>query len=290
MRDGSWALVGTVLLLAACAGPSSSPESVQAESPGASEGGVARSASTEIVQALDREPTFTQGLELLDDGTMLHSRGLYGQSGIDLLSADGTVRRSAELPDQEFGEGLTVVPSGALGPDAGPTAYQLTWKSGVVHTWSVPDLVEGPALRIDGEGWGLCFDDTRQVLWQSDGSSTLRSLAPADLSVLETVEVAVQTDGTDPRPVDQLNELECVEGRVWANVWKSNDVVQIDPDTGAVAAVVDLSVVVREQAPTAESDVLNGLAYDDRDGTWVVTGKNWDRLYRLDLVLDGDGG
>ncbi|MGB7425549.1 MAG: glutaminyl-peptide cyclotransferase, partial [Ornithinimicrobium sp.] len=78
--------------------------------------------------------------------------------------------------------------------------------------------------------------------------------------------------------------------RVWANVWKSNDVVQIDPDTGAVAAVVDLSVVVREQAPTAESDVLNGLAYDDRDGTWVVTGKNWDQLYRLDLVLDGDGG
>ncbi|MGB3763751.1 MAG: glutaminyl-peptide cyclotransferase [Ornithinimicrobium sp.] len=285
MRAGSWALAGGALVLAACGGSPSSADGDAPKDSSASEGSIQPEVG-DILQILDRDPTFTQGLELLDDGTMLHSRGLYGESGIDLLSADGAVRRSAELPDQEFGEGLTVVPAELLGSDAGPTAYQLTWKSGVVHTWSLPDLVEGPVLRIDGEGWGICYDDTREVLWQTDGSSTLRSLAPADLAVLETVEVVARTEGTAPRPVDQLNELECVDGMVWANVWKSTDVVQIDPGTGEVVAVVDLGAVVREQAPGEESDVLNGLAYDDRDGTWVVTGKNWDALYRLDL--DGD--
>ncbi len=283
MRAGSWALVGSVLVLTACSGSPSTADNAEPEGERVSEDTLEPGAGTEILQTLERQPSFTQGLELLDDGTMLHSRGRYGESGVDLLSPTGALLRSADLPEQEFGEGLTVVPAGRLGPETGATAYQLTWKSGEVHTWSVPDLVEGPSLRIDGEGWGICYDGTREVLWQSDGTSTLRSLAVADLSVLETVDVVVQADGADPRPIDQLNELECVDGMVWANVWKSNDVVQIDPSTGEVSAVVDLGAVVLQQSPTQESDVLNGLAYDDRDGTWVVTGKNWDQLYRLDL-------
>lgn len=234
---------------------------------------------------MDREPSFTQGLELLDDGTMVHSRGLYGESGIDILSASGEVIRSAALPEDEFGEGVTVVPAGPAGSEPGATAYQLTWKSGSVHTWSLPDLVEGPMLQIDGEGWGICYDETRDLLWQSDGSATLRSLAVPDLSVLGTVDVTVRTDDGDPSPVDQLNELECVDGTVYANVWKSNDIVQINPETGDVTSVIDLSAVVAQQGTEGGESVLNGVAYDDRDGTFVVTGKNWDELYRV--TFDG---
>ncbi len=271
-----WGFCVAATLLSGCAGADPTPSAEASEGEDAS--------GVSILEALDREPSFTQGLEVLDDGTMVHSRGLYGESGIDILSASGEVIRSAELPADEFGEGVTVVPAGATGTASyqpGPTAYQLTWKSGAVHTWSLPDLVEGPTLQIEGEGWGICYDETRDLLWQSDGSSTLRSLAVADLSVLGTVDVTVQTEGGDSRPINQLNELECVDGTVYANVWKSNDVLEIEPETGDVAAVLDLSDVVAEQAPDGAEDVLNGIAYDDRDGTFMVTGKNWDELYRV---------
>ncbi|MGC1207683.1 MAG: glutaminyl-peptide cyclotransferase [Ornithinimicrobium sp.] len=266
-----WGFCVVAILLTGCAGadstsPTQAPEGLS---------------DVTILETLDRDPRFTQGLELLDDGTMVHSRGLYGESGVDILSASGEVLRSAELPDDEFGEGVTVVPIGPPGSEPGATAYQLTWKSGTVHTWSLPDLVEGPSLQIDGEGWGICYDVTRDLLWQSDGSSTLHSLAVPDLSVLGTVDV------TAPNGValDQLNELECVDGMVWANVWKSANVVQINPETGDISAVIDLSDVVAEQAPDGAESVLNGMAYDDRDGTFVVTGKNWDELYRV--TFDG---
>ncbi len=235
---------------------------------------------------ISREATFTQGLELLDDGTFLHSRGLYGESGIDILSSTGEVVRSAELPDDEFGEGVTVVPRGFDDASTGPTAYQLTWRAGVVHTWSLPDLYEGPPLEIDGEGWGLCFDETRDVLWLSDGTATLRSLAVKDLSPLDEVTVrATDSDGARS-PVSMLNELECVDGQVWANVWKHDEVVRIDPESGAVKQRVDLAATVTREGADAPEDVLNGIAYDERDGSFVITGKNWSQLYRVDLPTD----
>lgn len=255
-----------------------------------SEAGAGSSAAA-LDDVISREATFTQGLELLDDGTILHSRGLYGESGIDILSATGEVLRSAELPDDKFGEGVTVVPRGFDDANTGPFAYQLTWKSGVVHTWSVPDLQEGPALEIDGEGWGLCFDATRDVLWLSDGTATLRSLAIKDLSPLG--EVTVREAGVDGEttPVAMLNELECVDGAVWANVWKQDDVVQISPETGMVEQRVDLTATVaRETAKYPEdvrdepANVLNGIAYDDRDGSFLITGKNWSQMFRVDLL------
>lgn len=223
----------------------------------------------EVVETYPRGPGFTQGLEVLDDGRLLHGTGRYGESRLEVMALGGAVETSADLPADEFGEGVT-----ASGD--GDTAYQLTWRSGVVHTWSLPDLEPGPELSIEGEGWGLCHDETDDVLWLSDGSAELQALDPQDLSVRRRV--AVAQEGS---PVEQLNELECVGGAVWANIWHSDEVVRIDPATGAVTARVDLSGVVQREQPADGEDVLNGLAYDRSDGTFLVTGKNWEHIYRV---------
>lgn len=304
---GSVMLVG--VLLSACTGGSADEGGSQARGDAAAEEGGERNggvevgadvediAVSEIIDVVDRDPSFTQGLELLEDGTMVHSRGLYGESAIEVLSPAGEVLRSEDLPEDEFGEGVTVVPNPAWDedwPNVGPLqlAYQLTWKSGVVHTWSVPDLVEGPSLEIDGEGWGLCYDESREALWQSDGSSTLRLLAVEDLAPL--AEISVTEDAGGERvEVDDLNELECVEGQVWANVWKSDDIVLVDPsvekESGRVSARLDLTTLVEAENPAAEEDVLNGIALDPRDDTLLVTGKNWEHLYRFDRSASDDG-
>lgn len=226
--------------------------------------------SLPVTAVYPRGPGFSQGLEVLDDGRVLHSTGLYGESRLEVFPLGGEVEVSADLPADQFGEGVTV---------AGDTAYQLTWQSGVVHVWSVPDLEPGADLRIEGEGWGLCHDETRDVLWLSDGSADLQALDPDQLTPGETVTV---TD--DGRPVDQLNELECVDGQVWANVWFSDGVLRIDPGAGAVTARVDLAELTAEVDPADDDHVLNGLAYDEDDGTFLVTGKEWDRIFRVDLL------
>jgi glutaminyl-peptide cyclotransferase len=224
----------------------------------------------EVVAVYPRGPGFTQGLEVLDDGRLLHSRGLFGESRIEIVGLGQTEAEvAADLPDEHFGEGVTVV---------GDTAYQLTWQSGVVHTWTLPDLQPSAELSIPGQGWGLCHDEGRGVLWLSDGSSTLQALAPADLAVQEVVQV--QDGGS---PVTQLNELECVEGDVWANIWHSDEVVRVDPGSGDVVHRVDLSELAAEVDADDPEHVLNGLAHDPADGTFLVTGKEWDRIFRVDL-------
>ncbi|CAN5496732.1 glutaminyl-peptide cyclotransferase [soil metagenome] len=278
------AACGCALALAGCTGDAADLSTGEASTE--AEDGAELGSTVEVIETLNRDPSFTQGLELLEDGTMVHSRGGYGESGIDILSPSGEVLRSRELPDDEFGEGVTVVRDGDRDGDftdgsPGLTAYQLTWKSGVVHTWSVPDLVEGPSLQIEGEGWGLCYDDSREALWQSDGSATLRLLSVGSLEVQESVEVT--EDGV---PVTQLNELDCAGGGVWANIWKSNDIVAIEPETGEVTDRVDLSGVVQTEGADGPQDVLNGLASNNSEGTMMVTGKNWDHLYRVTLGQD----
>lgn len=229
--------------------------------------------SLDVSAVYPRPGGFTQGLEILDDGRILHSRGRFGSSAIEIFALGETgTQVGQDLPDEHFGEGVTVVGDGS-------TAYQLTWQSGVVHVWELPGLVEGTDLSIPGQGWGLCHDEGRGVLWLSDGSALLQALDPEDLAVREVVEV--RDDGT---PVTQLNELECVDGQVWANIWHSNDVVRVDPASGDVEQRVDLSELAA-QVPTDDPEhVLNGLAYDEADGTFLVTGKEWDRIFRVDLA------
>ncbi len=223
----------------------------------------------EVLAELPHDPSaFTQGFEI-DDGILYEGTGLEGRSQLrELDPQTGAVRRSVALPGALFGEGITVV---------GDRIWQLTWRDGVVLEWDRATLTLRREVPIQGEGWGLCTDGARLV--RSDGTDRLRFHDPASFAELGSV--AVTLDGA---PVDRLNELECVDGQVWANVWQTDRIVRIDPATGRVTAVVDAAGLL-DPSRRAGTDVLNGIAaVPGDDGTFLVTGKLWPVTFRVRFV------
>lgn len=227
------------------------------EDPGTQQLGV------EVIDSFDHDAAaFTQGLELRD-GVFYESTGLYGSSDIRLVDpGTGDVLDAEALPDDEFGEGLT------LTEDA---VWQITWQEGVAYQRDLETLDVVDTVEYEGEGWGICYDGDRLVM--SDGSSTLTFRDPETFAVEGTVEVTL-----DGEPLDQINELECVGGQVWANVWQTDEIVRIHPGTGEVGAVVDASGLLTEEE-SSSADVLNGIAAAEEDGTFYITGKLWPRLF-----------
>lgn len=212
---------------------------------------------------------WTQGLQLDPRGRLYESTGLEGRSSLrEVDAADGEVLRVVHLPADEFAEGLAVLDDGRL--------IQLTWQDGIAHAWDADTFSPLPGFTYEGEGWGLCYDETRLVM--SDGSDRLTFRDPTTFEMLDGV--AVTLEG---RPLSLLNELECVGGDVWANVWKSDRIVRIDPSSGAVTGTLDLSgILSAEPAPgEPEPDVLNGIAWDAAAGTFLVTGKLWPELIEI---------
>ncbi len=214
------------------------------------------------------ESAFTQGL-LWHDGALFESTGQFGASTVrkvDLATGEVTKRRA--IPSDQFGEGL------ALWND---DLVSLTWKNGVIHRWRASDLAP---IRSDAgypfQGWGLTrFEDT---LAASDGSDTLRFLDPQDYSVQRTVSVTI-----NGRPLARLNELELVDGLIFANVWKTDFIVGIDPQTGHVKTVINLRNLEGPALHTHDA-VLNGIAWDAEDRRLFVTGKLWPWLYEVKLI------
>jgi glutamine cyclotransferase len=251
-------LAATVALLFAAASPAMATASAD----------TAPDLDWEVVSRRAHDSTaFTQGLEYDSSGRLFESTGLYGASTLrEVDPASGEVLRSVALPDEHFGEGLALV---------GDQLLQLTWRSGAANNREVEsfDLVE--TFAYDGEGWGLCFDGERLVM--SDGSDRL-TFRDAD-TFEATAQVMVTLDG---EPLDRLNELECVDGAVWANVWLSDRIVRIDPTDGHVDGVLDLSGVI-EPHPAVEDRgaVLNGIAYDAAAGSFLITGKRWPELIEI---------
>ena len=239
----------------------------------------------EVISRRPHDATaWTQGLQLDDDGRLYESTGLRGRSTIrEVDPQTGAVLRSAPLPDEQFGEGLALV---------GDRLIQLTWQEGVANTWDAATFEALGALDFAGEGWGLCFDGQRLVM--SDGSDRLTFRDPTTFEV--TGSVRIEPAGLEGM---RLNELECVDGMVWANAWLTDTIVRIDPAAGRVTGTLDLAGLL-DQAPPTESpgattpppstqpldatdppDVLNGIAWDAASGTFLVTGKLWPALFEI---------
>ena len=208
---------------------------------------------------------FTQGLIYLD-GHFYESTGLNGRSSLreDDLST-GRVMHEHDVSSQFFAEGLT---------NWGSTLIQLTWKAHVAFVYDRGSFRLLRTLHYEGEGWGLTQDGKHLIL--SDGTATLRFLNPDTFAVERTV--AVRDHG---KPVDQLNELEYVRGEIYANVWMSNRIARISPQSGEVVGWIDLTgllPVVEQSSPDA---VLNGIAFDAEHNRLFVTGKLWSQVYEI---------
>ncbi len=217
----------------------------------------------------DRD-AFTQGLVMTADGRLFESIGGFGDSQVREVELEtGEVIRSADLEDDMFGEGLTRV---------GDELVQLTWKDGVAIRWSIDDLEEVGRDEFEGEGWGLATDGDE--LLQSDGSRVITTRDAATFEPVRTFDV-VSDSGT----IDELNELEVVDGVLYANVWHSNEILMIDPPSGRVVGVIDASSIVPEGLDDPEA-VLNGIAHRPGDPAdrLLLTGKLWPVLHEVRVV------
>lgn len=223
-----------------------------------------------IIAEIPHDPkSFTQGL-VFDGPDLYESTGQFGQSQLrELDPATGAVLRSAPLPPDFFGEGVAIV---------GDRIWQLTWQNGVAIEWDKATFTPIRQVPMDGEGWGLCYDGNRLI--RSDGTDRLRFHDPT--SFAETGSIRVTYQGT---PLARINELECVDGEVWANVLPSDQILRIDPTTGQVTAVVGANSVL-DPARRAQGQVLNGIAYAG-DGEFLITGKYWPAMFRVRFDFAG---
>lgn len=210
--------------------------------------------------------TFTQGLEVDVDGNLLIGTGLNGSSRLlRLKPSELTPTQEIALQDSYFGEGITQTDAGI---------WQLTWKSGTAFLRDAETFEEISRVTYDGEGWGLC--NAGSTLIMSDGTAKLRHLDPVSFEEVQP-RTKVTLNGS---AVDKLNELECVDGAVYANIWMSNDILKINPESGIVTAVID-TTNLNHVASANPDAVLNGIAHiPDTDEFWV-TGKLWDTLYHV---------
>jgi glutaminyl-peptide cyclotransferase len=228
--------------------------------------GSSQSASFEITDRFPHDPTaYTQGL-LWADSVLFESTGQYGQSQVRRLDLrSGRVIASRALPADRFGEGLALM-KGRL--------YQLTWESGVAYTYEATTLAPLDSLQYAGQGWGLATDGTSLIM--SDGSDSLRILSPLTFQVQRVVHVRYQG-----APLYKLNELEYVDGEVFANVYQSNWILRIDPTSGDVREVLDFSDLYPNRSASAE--VMNGIAIAPDGKRLLLTGKFWPVLFQVRL-------
>ena len=262
------ALIGTLLLslvaLGSCSNDSDRPGTIAAEA--TIETPPVYSYTIINTYPHDRQ-AFTQGL-VLDQGTLYEGTGLRGRSSlrrVDLTT--GNVLQSRALPAQFFGEGITVY---------GPHIIQLTWQSQVGFVYDKTNFTLIRQFTYSTEGWGITHDGQRLIM--SDGTSVLYFLDPETLS--ETGRLHVQDD---QGPVVRLNELEYVQGSIYANIWQTDRIARIDPESGRVTAWIDLTGLLPPEDRTERVDVLNGIAYDADQDRLFVTGKLWPKLFEIQI-------
>ncbi|HII07770.1 MAG TPA: glutaminyl-peptide cyclotransferase [Methanotrichaceae archaeon] len=220
-----------------------------------------------VVAVYPHDPgAFTQGLAY-KDGVLYEGTGLYGGSTLrETMPETGVVIRSRSLPPQLFGEGI------ALWEDR---LVQLTWRSGIALVWDLENLTVERTFAYPTEGWGITSDGRNLIM--SDGSSELRFLDPETFQVTGKIEVV-----SEGAPLPRLNELEYVEGLIYANVWETDRIAIISPETGLVVGWIDLSGLLTEEE-RLRADVLNGIAYDSGTDRLLVTGKFWPKIFQIEI-------
>lgn len=244
---------------------SAQPAPVHASAPSAA---AVASYGYEVLNSWPHDPNaFTQGLIFLQ-GIFLESTGLNGQSSLRKVDIEtGHVRQQIQLNSDYFAEGLTVL---------GTNIYQLTWQNHKAFVYDLPTFSKTGEFTYEGEGWGLTTDG--HLLIMSDGTNHLRFIDPATFKVIRSIDVY----SVSGEPLKNLNELEFVEGSIFANVWQTPYVVKINPTNGALEGVVDFSGLL-SPSEAASADVLNGIAYDSKNQRLFVTGKNWPKLFEVRL-------
>ena len=225
--------------------------------------------SYQIVKRYPHDPTcYTQGL-IYRDGFFYESCGMYGESSLRKVDPEsGQVLQETELGDQYFGEGLMEL-DGLL--------YQLTWQEGVAFVYDMESFENVGQFTYSTEGWGLTSDGSGLIL--SDGSNKLFWIDPTSGFIHK--ETLVTWQG---HPIDYLNELEYINGDLYANIYLSDQIAIIDPETGLVETMLDMSGLRPEENQADVGEVLNGIAYDAENGRLFVTGKLWKWLYEITLI------
>lgn len=221
----------------------------------------------EVVRRFPHDTSaYTQGL-VNAGGVLYESTGRYGQSQLRRVELEtGRVLAAVSLPPDRFGEGLALL-DGKL--------YQLTWKAEIGYVYDAATLALVDSFAYTGEGWGLTTDGAALIM--SDGSATIRILDPGDFTVVR--ELTVTDHGS---PLLQVNELEYVDGQLYANVYYSDWIVRIDATTGAVEEWIDFAYILDERERPRDADgVLNGIAYDAATGLFYVTGKLWPTVFEV---------
>lgn len=219
-----------------------------------------------IVKEYPHNPTsFTQGLEF-NEGILFEGTGNRGASLVAQVELNsGALKKQMGLDGTYFGEGITIL---------GDKLYQLTWTEGKCFIYNKNSLQIESEFSYTGEGWGLCNDGTNLIM--SDGTERLTIRDPKTFQIVKTIEVYDHKG-----PITKLNELEYINGKIYANVWMTNSVVVIQPENGKVLSIIDCSALVAK-GKGATGDVLNGIAHNA--GKIYMTGKNWSKLFQVDIV------
>ena len=224
--------------------------------------------SYKVIATFPHDTTsFTQGLVFASDGQMYESTGLQGESTlrrVDIVT--GKTLQRVDVPAQYFAEGLAMV---------GDELLQLTWQHKLGFVYDRRTFKQKRTFSYKTEGWGIAYDETGGLV-MSDGSDTLTFLDPKSFAAAKTLRVM-----DAGRPIANLNELEWVEGEIWANIWMTDRIARISPKTGEVNAWIDLSTLYPASQRMPPADVMNGIAYDKATRRIYITGKKWPRLYQI---------
>ena len=228
--------------------------------------------SFRVVNVYPHDPAaFTQGLTV-HEGVLYEGTGRHGESSLRRVELEtGAVLQRHDLAGEYFGEGIAV---------AGNRIFQLTWKAGVAIEYDRTSFEEVRRFAYRGEGWGLTYDGKHLIM--SDGTDTLRFIDPATFKEVRRVIVCDKVT-----PVRQLNELEYIRGKIYANVWETDRIARIDPETGAVTAWIDLAGLLPASDHRPDTATLNGIAYDAESRRLFVTGKCWPKLFEIELAPAG---